>query len=119
MPIQPLTTAMEYDGELSLQRRPNARQFAFPKVKVSVLLLVLSLLIVLFLSTAHQTAFADTTSGNTTQISSTTSSASSITVTFDITTTAVVSFVLVLLGLAASFILMARYANPEEKTTTT
>lgn len=119
MSIQRLTTAMVNKREPSLQCRSNSRLLTSTNAKASaVLLIALGLLAVLFFSTAQNAAFADTTSGNTTQISSSTASSSSITVTFDITTAAVVSFVLVLLGLAASLILVARYASPAEKIAT-
>ncbi|MGP8068338.1 MAG: hypothetical protein ACLP5V_00460 [Candidatus Bathyarchaeia archaeon] len=79
------------------------------RIPSAISLLVLMLLFSFFFTsfaTVHHTAWADTTVGNTTETSSASTSAN-----FNLTTAAVVTFVLVLLGLAASMLLMARYAN--------
>jgi hypothetical protein len=75
-------------------------------------MLILMLLFSFFASfaTVHYSAWADTTVGNTTQTSTAPNSAN-----FNLTTAAVVTFVLVLLGLAASMLLMAKYANPSNR----
>jgi hypothetical protein len=57
----------------------------------------------------HQASFAVSLSGNNTQVS-TSSSTSTIVITFDLPTAAVVTFVLVLLGLAAGLLLMQRFS---------
>ena len=80
------------------------------RVSSAISILVLILLFSFFFAsfvTVHHIASADTNLGNTTQTSIAPTPAN-----FNLTTAAVVTFVLVLLGLAASMLLMARYANP-------
>ena len=117
MSIQTPTTAIRHLGQLSFRPAPNIRQFMLFKVKGSTLVLALALLILVGIAT-HLTAFADTTSGNSTQTSSASSTLSRIPVTFDLTTAAVVTFVLVILGLVATLLLMTRLASPAQKTAT-
>ncbi len=98
--------------ELWLPRRPN---FKSTSKKAPTLLSALALLFVILATALHQNAFADTTSGNTTQ-SSSASSTAFVSVTFDFATAAVVSFVLVLLGLVAGMVLMTRFTGPKKET---
>ncbi|MDA4129559.1 MAG: hypothetical protein OK457_02200 [Thaumarchaeota archaeon] len=74
------------------------------KASATVIALTLFILFGMLIRTA---SYGVTTSGNTTQTSSTTTSAS-ISFAFDLPTAAVVTFVLVLLGLAVGLLLMAR-----------
>jgi len=68
--------------------------------------MLLSSLFFASFATFHRTVWANTTIGNTTETSTMPTAAN-----FNLPTAAVVTFVLVLLGLAASMLLMARYAN--------
>jgi len=74
---------------------------------ISILTMALALSI-LFGMIASQTSYGVSTSGNTTQTASSSFTSSSIRITFDLTTAAVVTFVLILLGLAAGLLLMMR-----------
>jgi hypothetical protein len=69
--------------------------------------LAMLLLVSILGMVARQASFAVSTSGNATQTTSSFST-SSIVITFDLPTAAVVTFVLILLGLAAGLLLMAR-----------
>ncbi len=60
----------------------------------------------------HQTTWAASISSNSTQVT-TSSSTSSIVIAFDLPTAAVVTFVLVLLGLAAGLLLIQRFSYPD------
>ena len=117
MSIQIPTTEIGYLGQLSFRPAPNIRQFMPLKVKGSTRILALALLILVGIAT-HLTAFADTTSGNSTQTSSASSTLSRIPVTFDLTTAAVVTFVLVILGVVAALLLMTRVASPAQEKAT-
>jgi hypothetical protein len=81
-------------------------------VAISALAMVLVLSILLGMVT-HQLSYADSTSSNSTQTSSSTFTTSSIIITFDLPTAAVVTFVLVLLGLTAGLLLMMRQGQED------
>jgi hypothetical protein len=74
---------------------------------ISPLLMTLALFI-LFGIFGRIASYGATTTANTTQTSSTTTTSASISIAFDLPTAAVATFVLVLLGLAAALLLMAR-----------
>lgn len=72
---------------------------------------ILALLFLLsFLATIPQAAWAQSAAGNSTQAPAGPSS-----VSLDLTTAAVVAFILLLLGLVAGILLMGRFLNPRTK----
>jgi ABC-type Na+ efflux pump permease subunit len=73
------------------------------------------LLVVLLQGSPHQSALGDSTATNSTGVPSSTSTTSSTTVTFDFMTAGVVSFVLVLLGLAGGLALSTKLSRPSEE----
>jgi hypothetical protein len=79
---------------------------------ISALVMVLALSILVGMM-PHQTSYGVSASGNATQTSSSTFTSSSISVAFDLPTAAVVTFVLILLGLAASLLLMTRLSHAD------
>ena len=81
------------------------------KISSAISILILTLLLSSFFvsfSIIHHTAWADTTVGNMTQTTTMPKSAN-----FNLTTAAVVTFVLVLLGLAASMLLIGEVRKSE------
>ncbi|MDA4111369.1 MAG: hypothetical protein OK439_02440 [Thaumarchaeota archaeon] len=79
----------------------------------TVLALITSLLFILFLMMTRVPSYSISTTTNVTQTSSTSSTSSSIIITYDLPTAAVATFVLVLLGLVAGLLLMARITFPD------
>jgi hypothetical protein len=62
---------------------------------------------------AYQISYGISTSGNSTQTSSSTLTSSTINITFDLPTAAVVTFVLILLGLSVGLLLMMRLSQAD------
>jgi len=90
----------------ALNRPPNFGKLAsMPRLALAITLVLA--LFFLFGLVAHQASYGDST--NATQ----TSSSSSIVITFDLPTAAVVTFVIVLLGLAAGLLLIMRLSSTD------
>jgi hypothetical protein len=82
---------------------------------ISVLAIILA--VTFLLGITIPASFAISTNVNGTQVSTSSSTSSSIHISFDLPTAAVVTFVLVLLGLAAALLLMQRFSYTDQVTT--
>jgi len=89
---------------------------ALPKAPTEMTISALAIIFMLcfLFGTMNQPSYAVSTSGNSTQVSTSSSTSSTIVISFDLPTAAVVTFVLVLLGLAAALLLMARFSYTDQ-----
>ncbi len=105
------TSAKEHLSQ-SFRKTRNSRKSMLSYKTISAVAMALALS-TLFGMVASHASYGVSTSGNATQTSSSTSTSSSISIAFDLPTAAVVTFVLVLLGLAAGLLLMMRLGYTE------
>ena len=96
----------------SLRRTPNSRKSLQSSATISVLIMIFALSVLLGTLASHP-SYGVSTSSNTTQTSTSTFTTSSISIAFDLPTAAVVTFVLILLGLAVGLLLMMRLSDPD------
>src|SRR5208283_5033802 len=104
-------SAREYPSR-SLRKKDGSRKSMPSHKAIPALVMVLALTLIVG-KIARETSHVVSASGNAAQTSSSTFTSSSISIAFDLPTAAVVTFVLILLGLAASLLLMTRLSHTD------